>query len=45
MHHYEPLYKNLRSDKLLNQYYQENFSLLGEKYTLLPDDFADGSLM
>ena len=43
MHHYEPLYKNLRSDKLLNQYYQENFSLLGEKYTLLPDDFADGS--
>ena len=43
MYHYEPLYKNLRSDKLLNQYYQENFSLLGEKYTLLPDDFADGS--
>ena len=29
--------------QLLNQYYQENFSLLGEKYTLLPDDFADGS--
>lgn len=43
MYHYEPLYKNLQSDKCLNQYYQENFKLLNEKYTLLPDDFADGS--
>lgn len=43
MHHYEPLYKNLRSDERLNEYYKRNFTLLGEKYTVFPDDYADGS--
>lgn len=43
LYHYEPLYKALRSDKRLEHYYQENFALLGEKFTLLADDYADGS--
>lgn len=43
MHHYEPLYKNLRSDERLNLYYEQNFAILGEKYELIPADFADGS--
>lgn len=43
MRHYEPLYKNLRSDERLNRYYEQNFALLGEKYEVIPADFADGS--
>ncbi len=43
MHHYEPLYKDLKSDKVLNNYYAANFEKLGEAYTVLPDDYADGS--
>ena len=43
MRHYEPLYKNLLSDKVLDNYYEDNFRQLGENYTLLPDDYADGS--
>ena len=43
MVHYEPLYKDLRSDKILNDYYKANFAALGEKYTVLPDDYVDGS--
>lgn len=43
LYHYEPLYKDLRSDKRLEYYYQENFAILGEKFTILPDDYADGS--
>lgn len=41
--HYEPLYKDLRSDKILNEYYKANFIQLGEAYTVLPDDYVDGS--
>ena len=41
--HYEPLYKDLRSDKRLNAYYEANFTQLGESYTILPDDYVDGS--
>lgn len=43
MYHYEPLYKDLKNDDRLNKYYQDNFSLLGEKYIVLPNDYADGS--
>lgn len=43
MHHYEPLYKNLISDKRLNAYYQENFKRLGEIPLILADTYADGS--
>ena len=43
MRHYEPLYTNLRSDERLNRYYEQNFALLGEKYEVIPADFADGS--
>ena len=43
LYHYEPLYKDLRSDMRLNEYYKHNFNLLGEKYTIFPDDYADGS--
>lgn len=43
LHHYEPLYKNLISDKQLNNYYRENFRQLGEAYTILDDNYADGS--
>lgn len=41
--HYEPLYKDLRSDKRLNAYYEANFTQLGESYTILPDYYVDGS--
>lgn len=34
LYHYEPLYKDLRSDMRLNEYYKHNFNLLGEKYTI-----------
>lgn len=43
MRHYEPLYKNLISDEILNGYYADNFKQLGEPYEMLPDDYADGS--
>lgn len=43
LYHYEPLYKDLRSDMRLNEYYKHNFNLLGEKYSIFPDDYADGS--
>ena len=43
LHHYEPLYKDLKNDLKLNDYYRANFAKLGEAYKILPEDYADGS--
>lgn len=43
LRHYEELYKDLKSDKVMEDYYKDNFALLGEPYAVIPDDYADGS--
>lgn len=41
--HYEPLFQELKNDPKLLELYQNNLTLLGETYTLLEPDSADGS--
>ncbi|ERT56506.1 amidohydrolase [Megasphaera vaginalis (ex Srinivasan et al. 2021)] len=43
MVHYEPLYKEMRSDPRLDVYFAEAFSELYEEFTVLDDDFAEGA--
>ncbi|SNV59800.1 amidohydrolase [Veillonella rodentium] len=43
MHHYEPLFKDMRQDKMLLELFDEVMTEFGERPRRLPDDEADGS--
>lgn len=43
MHHYEPLFKDMRQDERLLQLFTDVMTEFGESPRLLPDDEADGS--
>ena len=43
MHHYEPLFKDMRQDKQLLDLFKTVMTEFGEKPRILPDDEADGS--
>lgn len=43
MHHYEPLFKDMRQDKRLVSLFDDVMTEFGEKPRHLPDDEADGS--
>ena len=43
MHHYEPLFKDMRQDKRLLDLFKDVMTEFGETPRILPDDEADGS--
>ena len=43
MHHYEPLFKDMRQDKRLLELFKDVMTEFGESPRILPDDEADGS--
>ena len=43
MHHYEPLFKDMRQDKQLLNLFKDVMTEFGESPRILPDDEADGS--
>nr|WP_252895977.1 amidohydrolase [Veillonella rogosae] len=43
MHHYEPLFKDMRQDKKLLDLFKDVMTEFGETPRILPDDEADGS--
>ena len=43
MHHYEPLFKDMRQDKQLLALFNDVMTEFGETPRILPDDEADGS--
>lgn len=42
-HHYEPLFMDLQNEPILDTYFGENLTLLGEPYHVKPKDYATGS--
>lgn len=43
MNHYEPLYKDMRSDAKMDVYFADAFNALHEEFGVWDDDYAEGS--